>query len=157
MKRVLRAVYRLYPRWWWHRYGDELDALVEDAGAAWTAIPNLALGALVIRVRQRAPAGPGPSTVRDLFWRPSGFVPVVMSTCALVAIAAHILTSGIAPQADEGTAAHLWQLLMAGQLPVVAWFALRWVPQRGSPALTISAVHVGAMAAAVFPVWWFNW
>jgi hypothetical protein len=159
IKRVLRAVYRLYPRWWWQRYGDELESLVEDSntGAALNTIADLALGALVVRLRQRAPASPGPSTVRDLFWSPSGFAPVAMSACALAAIAAHIMTSGIAPQADEGTAAHLWQLLMAGQLPVVVWFAIRRVPERGRRAMTISAIHVGAMSAAVFPVWLLRW
>jgi hypothetical protein len=157
MKRVLRAIYRLYPRWWWRRYGDELEALVEDAGAAWTTIANLAVGALVVRLGQRAPREPGPSTVRDLFWSPSGFAPVAMSAVALTAIAGHVLASGIAPQADEGTAAHLWQLLMAGQLPIVAWFALRRVPGRGRRAIAISAIHLGAIAAALFPIWWFHW
>lgn len=157
MKRVLRAVYRLYPRWWWGRYGDELEGLVEDAGATWPTIADLTLGALVVRLRQRAPAQPGPSTVRELFWSPGGFAPVAMSAGALTAIAGHILSSGIAPQADEGTAAHLWQLLMACQLPVVAWFALRWIPVRGRRAIAVSAIHVGAIAAALFPVWWFNW
>jgi len=157
--RVLRAVYRLYPRWWWQRYGDELEALVEDSNAAtgWSAIADLAFGAFVVRLRQRAPATHNPSTVRDLFWSPSGFAPVAMSACALAAIGAHIVTSGVAPQADEGTAAHLWQLLMAGQLPVVAWFAMRRVPERGRRAVTISAIHVGAMVAAVLPVWLLNW
>ena len=31
---------------------------------------------------------------------------------------------------DEGTIAHLWQLLMAGQLPVLAFFAIKWLPRR---------------------------
>ena len=80
-----------------------------------------------------------------------------MSIGALATIAGHILTSGIAPQADEGTAAHVWQLLMACQLPVVAWFAFRRIPQGGRKAIAISALHIGAIAAAFFPVWWFNW
>ena len=157
MKRVLRSVYRLYPRWWWRRYGDELEGLVEDTGAAWLTIANIAIGAVTVRLQHRAPAKPRPPTVRDLFLRPSGFVPVAMSLGALAAIAGHILTSGIAPQTDEGTAAHLWQLLMAGQLPVVAWFAIRWVPERGRRAVAVSAIHVAAMVTALFPVWWFKW
>ena len=157
MKRALRAVYRLYPPWWWRRYGDELQALVEDTGATWTTIADLALAALVVRVRQREPAQAGPSTVRDLFWSPGGFVPVAMSAGALAVIAGHILTSGIAPQADEGTAAHLWQLLMAGQLPFVGWFALTRVPDCGRRAIAVSAIHAGAISAALFPVWWLRW
>jgi len=94
---------------------------------------------------------------RNLFWKPSGFAPVAMSACALAVIAVHIATSGTAPQADEGAAAHLWQLLMAGQLPIVAWFVIRWVPERGRRAITVSAIQVGAMSAAVLPVWLLSW
>lgn len=157
MKRVPRAVYRLYPRWWWRRYGAELEALVEDGDAARATIADVALGAVWVRLRQRAPANLSPTAARRLFWSPSGFVPVAMSIGALAVVAGHMVTSGVAPQADEGTAAHVWQLLMACQLPVVAWFALRWIPQRGRTAIAISAIHVGALAAACFPVWWFSW
>jgi len=157
MKRLARFVYRMYPSWWWERYGGELESLVEDAGTTWATVADLVFAALVVRVQQRAPAVAGQLTIRDLLWRPSGFLPVAMSACALAVIAVHIITSGVAPQADEGSAAHLWQLLMAGQLPFVGWFALRWVPERGGRAIAVSAIHAGAIAAALFPVWWFKW
>jgi hypothetical protein len=157
MKRVPRFVYRMYPSWWWDRYGDELDALVEDAGPTWATVADLAFAALVVRVQQRPPVVAGAPTIGDLFRRPSGFVPVAMSACALSVIAIHVITSGVAPQADEGSAAHLWQWLMAGQLPFVGWFALRWVPERGRRAIVVSAIQAGAIAAAMFPVWWFKW
>ncbi len=54
---------------------------------------------------------------------PSAFLPIAMSLLAVAVILTHIARFGTAPQADEGTAAHLWQLLMAGQLPIVALFA----------------------------------
>lgn len=154
MTRILRIVCRLYPRWWWRRYGDELLALADDAGAGCLTIVDVARGALTVRLQQRAPGQP---PVRDLFCVASGWAPVAMSAAALAAVAVHLLTSGRAPQADEGTAAHLWQLLMAGQLPVIAWFVVRWVPERGRPALAVMAVHVAAMSVAALPVWWFKW
>jgi hypothetical protein len=64
---------------------------------------------------------------------------------------------GTARQADEGTAAHLWQLLMAGQVPFVAFFAVKWLPLEPRRALLILALQIGAALAAMFPVWWFNW
>lgn len=39
---------------------------------------------------------------------------------------------GTARQANDGTAAHLWQLLMACQVPVAAGYAVRWLPQYGN-------------------------
>ena len=63
-----------------------------------------------------------------LLTRPSALVPVAMSLGALATVLIYAAMFGTARQADEGTAAHLWQLLMAGQLPVVAFFAFKWLP-----------------------------
>lgn len=37
--------------------------------------------------------------------------------------------TGFVREPDEGTAAHLWQLLMAAQLPLGAFFAATWLPR----------------------------
>lgn len=47
---------------------------------------------------------------------------------AAIGILVVALAAGYVRQPDEGTAAHLWQLLMAGQVPIVAFFAVRWLP-----------------------------
>ena len=45
---------------------------------------------------------------------PSAFLPVAMSLGALATVILYVVMFGTAPQADENTAAHIWQLLMAG-------------------------------------------
>lgn len=92
-----------------------------------------------------------------LLKRPSALLPVVMSLAALSTVMAYAMMFGTARQADEGTAAHLWQLLMAGQLPVVAFFAIKWLPAEPRQAVLVLALQVGAAVAALFPVWWFQW
>ena len=89
--------------------------------------------------------------------RPSALMPIAMSAAALAVIAVHIALHGTARQPDEGTAAHLWQLLMAGQIPVIAWFAIRWLPVDPGRSMVVLAVQCLAGLAAAFPVWWFNW
>ena len=37
--------------------------------------------------------------------------------------------TGFIREPDEGTAAHLWQLLMAAQLPLGVFFAIVWFPR----------------------------
>lgn len=93
----------------------------------------------------------------NLLKRPSAFFPVAMSVAALGIVIAYAATFGTARQADEGTAAHLWQLLMVGQVPVVAFFAIKWIPAKPRQALPVLALQVGAALAAMFPVWWFQW
>jgi len=92
-----------------------------------------------------------------LLRRPSAFAPIAMSSAALLTIAVHVARAGIAPQADEGAAAHVWQLLMAGQLPVVALFALKWLPEAPRPAAGVLALQLGALVAAAAPVVLLGW
>ncbi len=89
--------------------------------------------------------------------RPSAFVPVAMSMAALAIVLVHLILSGAARQADEGAAAHLWQVLMAAQIPIVAFFAIRSLPQSSQSALPILALQVVAALAALAPVFLLNW
>jgi hypothetical protein len=89
--------------------------------------------------------------------KPSAFLPVAMSLTALAIVFVHIVTSGVARQADEGSAAHLWQLLMAAQIPIVAFFGIRWLPQSPRTALPVLALQAVAALAALAPVYLLNW
>jgi len=88
--------------------------------------------------------------------QPSAFLPIAMSAAALALVLGHIAIFGNVHEADEGTPAHVWQLLMAGQLPMVAYFALRWLPQAPGKALRVPALQVVAAMAACAPVYWFQ-
>jgi hypothetical protein len=92
-----------------------------------------------------------------LLKRPSALLPLIMSAAALAIVIAYATMFGTARQADEGTAAHLWQLLMAGQLPIIAFFALRWLPAEPKRALVVLALQFVAGCAAAFPVFYFRW
>ena len=83
---------------------------------------------------------------------PSALIPLGMSLCALAVVLGHIALYGVARQSDEGSAAHLWQLLMAGQLPVIAFFAIRWLPRSPRQALPVLALQLIAGLAAAAPV-----
>jgi hypothetical protein len=84
--------------------------------------------------------------------QPSALIPLAMSLAALALVIGHIATVGVAPEADEGTTAHVWQLLMAGQLPVIAFFAITWLPRRPRQALLVLALQAAAGVAAAAPV-----
>jgi hypothetical protein len=92
-----------------------------------------------------------------LLKRPSAVIPLAMSVAALALVIGYAVMFGTARQADEGTAAHLWQLLMVGQLPVIAFFAIKWLPTEPRQVLLVLALQIGAALAAICPVWWFHW
>ena len=88
--------------------------------------------------------------------QPSAWIPLAMSCAALATVLVHVALFGAAREADEGTAAHLWQFLMAGQVPVVAYFALTWLPRTPGPALQVLVLQAGAALAALAPVFVLN-
>ena len=93
----------------------------------------------------------------ELLKRPSACLPVAMSLGALVTVLAFLSAHGSAPQPDEGAAAHIWQLLMAGQVPIMLWFAAKWIPQSPKQALPILGLQIAAAIAAAFPVFMLGW
>ncbi len=88
---------------------------------------------------------------------PSAFLPVGMSLGALGTVLVFVALYGPAPQADEGAAAHVWQLLMAGQVPIVLFFAIKWLPRSPRQAVLILCLQIGAALAAMGPVFLLRW
>ncbi|HEV7610610.1 MAG TPA: hypothetical protein VGO37_01900 [Steroidobacteraceae bacterium] len=99
------------------------------------------------------PAG----SVLSLGKKPSAFVPMLMSVTALALVLGNIVTSsGMVRESDEGATAHIWQLLMAGQLPLLLYFVFRWLPRLPRQALCVLAVQIGAALAAMTPVYFLG-
>ncbi len=88
-----------------------------------------------------------------LFKKPSAFLPLLMSAAALATVCIYVAFHGTAPQPDENAAAHIWQILMALQVPVIGYFALRWLPKAPKPVLIMLALQAAAILAALAPVY----
>ena len=92
----------------------------------------------------------------SLLKQPSAYLPLVMSLSALALVLAHAAVYGVIHEADEGTAAHVWQILMAAQLPIVAYFLLKWLPSRPKESLQILALLAGTWLANFAAVYWLT-
>lgn len=93
------------------------------------------------------------SSVLALAKRPSAFVPISMSIVALGLVLVSIAVSSVAREVDEGAIAHLWQILMVGQLPLLAFFLIKWLPRAPKAALSMLALQILAALAAMAPVY----
>ena len=82
------------------------------------------------------------------FSKPSATIPVLMSLAALGLVLADVAVFGAARERDEGAVAHVFQLLIALQLPVVLFHALRWLPKSPRQGTKVLALQVVAAAAA---------
>jgi hypothetical protein len=101
-------------------------------------------------------------SIRTAVSRPSGFVPLAMSCAALYVVLRHLVLYGAGPpvhigRPDEGPEAHIWQILMAGQLPVVLFFAIRWLWSDPRGALPVLGLQALAFVGAAAPVFLLNW
>lgn len=79
-----------------------------------------------------------------------------MSLAALALVLGHAAVYGIVQEADEGTAAHVWQILMAAQLPFVAYFILKWLPTRSKNVLQVLAFLACTWLANFAAVYWLT-
>lgn len=93
----------------------------------------------------------------NMLKHPSAFLPLAMSFSALATILIFVALHGTAPQEDEGAAAHIWQIMMAGQLPIVLFFAIKWVSQSPKEGVPVLAMQLGAALAAMAPVFLLHW
>jgi hypothetical protein len=94
--------------------------------------------------------------VCGLIRRPSAFVPIAMSLAALAVVLGYVLIYGAARQPDEGAAAHIWQVLVCAQMPLVAVFVIKWLPRSPRAALRVLALQIVALLVAAAPVYFLH-
>jgi hypothetical protein len=92
----------------------------------------------------------------SLIKRPSAYLPLAMSLAALVMVLGHAALFGIVHEADEGAAAHIFQILMVAQVPIVVYFILAWLPKRPKESLQVLALLAGEWLAAFAAVYWLT-
>ena len=95
-------------------------------------------------------------TFSALIKKLEAFLPVAMSLAAIATVLIFLARAGVVHQTDEGAAAHIWQLLMGLQVPVVAFFAIKWLPRFPRPALGVLALQAGIALAALVPVFFLR-
>ena len=87
---------------------------------------------------------------------PTVFLPLAMSLLALGMVLVHFTIFGIVKETDEGTAAHIFQLLMVGQFPIVAFLAFRWFAISPRQTFFFIVFQVVAALAAIITVFFLT-
>lgn len=92
----------------------------------------------------------------SLIKQPSAYLPLALSLAALALVLGHAAIFGIVHEADEGAAAHIWQILMAAQLLIVIYFMLKWLLRRPKESLQVLALLAGIWLANFAAVYWLT-
>ena len=96
------------------------------------------------------------TTMNSTIRQPSAFLPVAMSLVALILVLGHVALFGVGHEADEGTLAHIWQILMAVQAPIMAFFTIKYVPRKPKQALLVLVLQIVSALIACAPVFFFK-
>jgi len=155
---VAQLLTRLYPREWRERYGVEFEALLQDGHGGPLTSVNVLWSALGehISPTQGGNMNRQINSFGAIIKRPSAFLPLAMSLTALALVLFHVAVYGAAREADEGATAHLWQLLMLGQMPVLAFFAVKWLPRAPRQTMYVLALQTIAVLASLAPVFFLK-
>ncbi len=94
--------------------------------------------------------------MKSLIKNPAAWLPIAMSLTALATVLGTVARFGVVHDPDEGAAAHIFQLLIALQVPLVAYFALRWLPKVPRQALGVLGLQACAVLAAMAPVYYWK-
>ena len=161
---VARLLTRLYPRGWRERYGAEFKAFLEDGYGGLRTSVNVVWSALCEHIFPTRGRKMDQQTLSfgAIVRKPSALLPLAMSLTASAMLGgAYIFAvatghGGLVREPDEGSIAHIWQLLMAGQMPILAFFAIKWLPRAPRQTLYVLGLQAGAVLAAMAPVYFLN-
>jgi hypothetical protein len=157
--RINKLLLRLYPAQDRSTFEAEMIAVFEqaraDASRNRTAFYAREFRGL-IREAWRSRREPRTWSVAAITKQPSAFLPMAMSLTALAVVLGSVAIFGVTHESDEGAAAHIFQLLMAGQMPVLLFFAIKWLPRAPRQALFILALQAGAALVALAPVFFLK-
>jgi len=123
-RRLARVLIRLYPAVWRRRYGTEFEVLLQDERRGWRSSLNVVTAAALEHV-----SGFGGGTMQQNRTHFEGFAASERTHShgdvddGAGARAWPHSDVWAAREADEGAVAHLWQILMAAQVPVLLFFA----------------------------------
>lgn len=87
---------------------------------------------------------------------PTALLPLIMSSVAIAIVYGHAAIFGVVHETDEGTPAHIFQLLIALQVPMVVLFAAKWLPQAPRQTILILALQAALVAIAFAGVYFFT-
>ena len=94
--------------------------------------------------------------MNPLIKKPSAWIPIVIPLTFFAYLVVCISLFGIVQNADEGIAAHLFQLWLVFEPFLVGFFAVKWLPKARKQALFILLFQIIAALLPISVVFYFR-
>ena len=93
----------------------------------------------------------------SLIKKPSAWIPIVIPLTFFAVMLILFTINGLpSPQKDEGTMAHLFQIWIVLEIPMLSFFAIKWLPQAPKEASIILAIQIISALMVCAPVFIFK-
>jgi hypothetical protein len=158
---LIHVLLYFYPSTWRRRYGAEFEDLLHSQKLDHRILFDVIRSAISENLYPTVGAEMNSMNLNrySVGWlvkQPAAFLPLLMSVAALSVVFVTLAFFGIHRQADEGTSAHLWQLLMAGQAPILAFFIFRWWRRAPRQTMAVIALQAAAFLLSLAPVFFLH-
>ena len=87
--------------------------------------------------------------IKSIIKKPSAWLPIALSLTSLVFLLGYVAMFGVVHSEDEGAPARLFQLLMFIQIPIIAFFLIKWLPRAPKQSTIIIILQI---LAALLPI-----
>jgi hypothetical protein len=94
--------------------------------------------------------------MRSLLKEPSAYLLLALAMACLALVVGHFAVYGNLHEVDEGAAAHIFQILMVAQVPIVGYFAIKWLPRSPTEAVQVLALWAAVVVAAFAGVYFLT-
>lgn len=86
----------------------------------------------------------------------TAWLPLVLSPVIALLIIITIIVHGMQPTEDEGTVAHIFQLLVLSELVIIGIFVINFFPKEPKATIKILILQILALIFVCAPVFIFN-
>jgi len=91
-----------------------------------------------------------------LLKKPSALLPFVLSFAALALSLVHTAMYGSGDEVADVFSNQLFKFLLIAQIPVIVFFAIKWLPQAPGDTLRVLAMQFGAALVTIVLVFWIS-
>jgi len=97
--------------------------------------------------------------MQNIIRKPSAWLPIAISLVVLTSILGYVAvaTFGVVPEDGSRIFSIYFQWLTLAQVPIIVFFAIKWLPRQSKQAALILALQIIAAVISIAPIGLFEW
>jgi hypothetical protein len=154
---------RFYPKPFRERFGEGMEQtfndLCRERKEAGKGLFAFALWAFVETSAGIIRENIGGIMMQNIIRKPSAWLPIAISLVVFTSILCYVAVAifGVAPEEGSRIFSIYFQWLTLIQVPIIVFFAIKWLPRQPKQAALILALQIIAAMISIAPIGLFEW